>query len=245
MPCSWRRRPSVCSRSRMAYWAGSGRCRAARPAARRSCSSPGQRAEALEPAFAEVLLVVRRSAAVAAREVARFLETRPGAERQPLRQRRAALARPIRAAAAAPLLTVRAISRRSSRAWPSAPADEFQATVLWWLAAYFIGVLRPAGAVARRRAAGRPRAAGRRACPDRAGVRAAPQPRRSAARHRADRPLHAGRAGRPRAGGRGVVGHGRGAVVHALRLPAAGRRAIGSRRCCCCSAAGRAQAARR
>ena len=123
----------------------------------------------------------------------------------------------------APLLTSADLARRSSPAWPSAPPDEFQATVVRWLAAYFIGFY---ALLVLWHAAGLPGdrvllAGGAR--PDRPRVRPAAQPRRSAARHRPDRPLHAGRAGWPGARGHGVVGHGGGAVVHPLRLPAARR----------------------
>ena len=132
MPSSWRRRRCACSRSRWPTWGASGRCRAARPAPRQSCSSAGQRAETLEPAFAEVFSSAQERRR-AARAVARFLEVRL-AEREPLDNVAALLA--IRAPA--PLLTPADLAAIKPRL-AVRTADEFRATVVWWLAAYFIG----------------------------------------------------------------------------------------------------------
>ena len=131
----------------------------------------------------------------AARELARFLETAPGGPRAA--RERAARAVSVRPSGCPrrPLLTTPS-SRRSSRGWPSAPrtssrrrwsggwrrtSPAFYALLLLWHVAGLEGdrVL-----------------LARRTRPDGAGLRLAAEPRRSAARHGAHRPLHAGRAGR-------------------------------------------------
>ncbi len=96
--------------------------------------APGQRAEALEPAFAEVFSSAQERRR-AAREVARFLQARLE-DRRPLENVAALLA--IRVPPAAPP-DLRRSRGAQARASPSAPPVEFQATVLQWLVAYFIG----------------------------------------------------------------------------------------------------------
>ena len=94
--------------------------------------APGQRAETLEPAFAEVFSSAQERRR-AAREVARFLQTRLE-EGRPL-ENVAALST-IRVPA--PLLTSADLAVLKPRV-AVRTAGEFQATVVQWLVAYFIG----------------------------------------------------------------------------------------------------------
>ena len=104
--------------------------------------SPGQRAETLQPAFAEVFPSLQQRGA-AARAVARFLETGRD-DRRPLENVGALLAIRVpagnggRTAARVPLLTGAELATLKPHV-AVRTAEEFQATVIRWLALYFVG----------------------------------------------------------------------------------------------------------
>ncbi|MFI5076686.1 MAG: FtsW/RodA/SpoVE family cell cycle protein, partial [Vicinamibacteria bacterium] len=102
---------------------------------------PGQRAEALEPAFAG-LFTSSQDRRAAARAVARFLDARLES-RQPLHNVAALLAvrvpvKSVKSSTPVPLLTAEDLAAVKPRV-AVRTAGEFEATVLWWLAAYFAG----------------------------------------------------------------------------------------------------------